>query len=276
MLIVCVAKNIQNMTLFEASIYLPGGTVACLHVTLFLVFTTGVSMLISRKCLPLHTLCAVVLVLSIIFVTQPELLFGEDDHPIYPICSRDTHEDAMSYKLSVGYLYSYGNNSSDVSTMSPMATLFSPNLLIYYTYLVICASASTLNCFCINKKLKNVNPFALSLSVAISGIVFSLAGVGIFETPIVPFGTNCQLLLVGHAVCASSFSILNVVALQFITAHMFSLMAGLDTVFLCVAQYTVLKKINPGHGNVMHGDGRCGRGSVGYLYWPCLCCVQEH
>lgn len=83
----------------------------------------------------------------------------------------------------------------------------------------------------------------------------SLMEMTIFESPTFPADNVCQGLLAGHAIIASLGNILRTVSVTIIPPVFAALLSTLDTVFLFCAQYTVMRKINPGHRNAMEVAG---------------------
>lgn len=69
------------------------------------------------------------------------------------------------------------------------------------------------------------------------------------ETPTFPMSATCVLLLLGHSVSATTGNCFAKFAITLISPVTYSLLASLQLVFFLVAQYTVLKNVNPGFRN---------------------------
>ena len=174
LVIVCLAYNVENVTSYTASIYLPVSTQAGFCGTFYLVLTTVVSVILDRQCPALHSLVAMALVLpGVLLLTQPEILFGDSDYTINPVCPKEHSNQYLAAvpssqddNISVTPVFQREDNSTahsfDASTTSPS---------LGYLLVVVTVTSFVVTTFAINKKLQQVNPFVLSFWVGASGIV---------------------------------------------------------------------------------------------------------
>lgn len=72
----------------------------------------------------------------------------------------------------------------------------------------------------------------------------------VMETPIFPKSPVCVALLLAHSLSAAFANISLVFSLSIVSTLSFSVLSSLQPMFLLVAQYTILRTVNPGHRNV--------------------------
>ncbi len=266
MLIVCLAFNVENVVMYSASVYLPLGTLGGFHGALYLMLTVTVAGIVNKQCPRLHTLVATLLVLTgVVLVTQPEFLFGDSEYMIHPVCPQQISTENVSCdfvtpleeNLTVTTAHSLGDNITGIVTTSS-STTGSTDTTPGYIYCVLAACSLVIIIFIINRKLQEVNPFVLSLWVGASGVIVSVIGMGLFETPMLPSHTSCQLLLAGHAIGVAVANILNTVGMLLTVPELYVLIHSMQLVFLFCAQYTVLQSVYPGHRNAVEISGAAG------------------
>lgn len=156
--------------------------------------------------------------------------------------------------LTVAYSNASGTAENETSSSNSRLRTdeFTDATSISLGYILVCVAAlmEVVFVFTVNRKLKKAEPFALLFWVGASGVIVSLIGMGLFEKQMLPSHMECQLLLAGHAFSASMVSSLGIVSNLLIAPEIYSLIYNLQLVYLFVAQYTVLKTVNPGHRNV--------------------------
>ena len=259
--IVCLAYNVSNVTFYGASVYLALGTQAGFGGTFYLVLTTIISVILKRQCPKLHSVVAVIFVLvSVLLVTQPEILFGDSEYSVNPVCPHGRSKQSSAVlsssqddNISVIMVFQLENSSAPESTETAITD---PTL--GYIYSVIAETSFTVITFTINKRLQELQPMVLSFWVAASGVPISVIIMAIFETPMLPQHCSCQLLLAGHAISVAVLNTCNTVAMILISPQVFSLITNTNLEFQLCAQYTVLRTVNPGHRNVMEIVGGIG------------------
>ena len=118
-----------------------------------------------------------------------------------------------------------------------------------YTLLLIFSVVIAPIYFIASKQLVDFSVMVVSFWVAVAGAVPSAVMMLLFEEFTFPRTTTCLLLLVGHAFGTGLGTPGNHTALRYITPVIISLISCLQVVFLCIAQYTFMSRINPGKGN---------------------------
>lgn len=182
---------------------------------------------------------------------QPDFIFKGlvDNATVYarPLCVHSTgnvnHTD--------GRLNSTRDNSTDALqhySISVKSTLVADNVKGY----LLSLTASSMYVIAVNVlqyKLLDVDTCVVLFWMSICGVVVSAAVMLAAEIPIIPHSFPCISLLLGHGLSAGLSAVFFVISLTLISAFTFSLLSNLVLVFLVIAQYTVLKRINPGHRN---------------------------
>ena len=254
LVIVCLAYTVENVTFYGASVYLALGTQAGFCGTVSLVLTTVISVILTRQCPKLHILVAVVFVLvGIVLVTQPDILYGDSEYNVNPVCSQGHSKRSSAVlaspqddSVSAAPVFQQENSSTPPITE---AAITDPTL--GYIYAVIREIAYIIITFTVNMRLQEPHPIVLSFWIGASGVLISLILMGIFETPMLPQHYTCQLLLAGHAISVGVVNICFTVAMILVSPQLFSLILNVKLGLLLCAQYTVLRNVNPGHRNVM-------------------------
>ena len=254
MVIVCVAYNVVNVAYYGAAVYIAAGTLVGFDGTIYLLLTTVISIILNRQCPKLHVRAAVVTVLAgVLLLTQPEILFGDSEYNINPVCPQG-HIEKSSAVLSPSQddSISVTPNFQHENSSAPQTTEISKmDNSLGYIYIAISVVAYVVFTFTINQKLQSVNAFVLSFWIAASGVSMSLILMAIFERPMLPQHCSCQLLLAGHAISVSGMNICDILAIILISPQLFSLISNSRLGFMFCAQYTVLHDVNPGYRNVM-------------------------
>ena len=252
--IVCVSQNVSNVAFYAAAVYLAAGTLAGFDGTIYILLTTVISMILNRQCPKLHVLVAVVTVLAgVLLLTQPDILFGDSEYNVNPVCPQghiekssavvsSPQEESISVTPDIQPENSSALQTTEISKMDNS---------LGYIYIMVNVTSFVVFTFIINGKLQFVSPFVLSFWIAVSGVSMSLILMAIFETPMLPQHCSCQLLLAGHAISVSGMAICNIVAVILISPQLFSLICNSRLGFMFCAQYTVLHDVNPGYRNVM-------------------------
>ena len=252
--IVGMASNVINVGHYGAAVHLAAGTEAGFEGMCYLGLTTVISIILNRKCPKLHVLVAVFIVLvGVLLVTQPEILFGDTECNVNPVCPQGRGEISSAVlppsqddSISVTLAFQQENSSAPQTT-----NMLKTDASLGYIYATISVTSFVVMTFITNGKLQSVNPFVLSFWIAVSGVSISLILMAVFETPMLPQRCSCQLLLAGHAISVSGMTICNMVGMILISPQLFALINNTKLGFMFCAQYTVLRHVNPGYRNVV-------------------------
>lgn len=87
-----------------------------------------------------------------------------------------------------------GNNNMTSRNASQLPTGVASGQALGYTYTVLAGLSFVVFLYCTNKGLKEVHPCVVATWVGICGLVLALIGMLVFETPMFPSDTACQLL----------------------------------------------------------------------------------
>lgn len=123
--------------------------------------------------------------------------------------------------------------------------------VLYPGYILGCITPLLILCqiYTINTRLSHVNPFVTVFWVSLIGSVVMTCVMGMLETPDFPSGAMCIgfmfVHLIGVLVNYLCFLVISMKLAPIITVLLFTL----EITIGLIAQYTVLKNINPGHGN---------------------------
>ena len=254
LVIVCLAYTVENVMYYGASVYLALGTHAGFCGTYSLVLATVISLILTRQCPKLHTLVAVVFVLvGILLVTQPDILFGDSEYSVNPVCpqGRSKRSSAVLSSPQDDSVSATPVFQQENSSTPPIIETAITDPLLGYIYAVISETAYTVITFIINKRLQEPHPIVLSFWIGASGVLISLILMGIFETPMLPQHYTCQLFLAGHAISVGVVNICYTAAMILLNPQLFSLILNIRLGFQLCVQYTVLRNVSPGHRNVM-------------------------
>ena len=252
----CLLYNLFNIFYYTAAIHLPLGTMGGISRTFRLIAVSVITLIISNEFTFILGFSVVMCTTGSVLIAQPEFMFHgmntntsiQNRH--HPLCQNtpDYHKDTLLYNISITTI-----NTTDVTQNKSNSLVF--NEPLGYVLLLLSAGAAAPMYFIANKQLVDSSAMVVSFWVAVAGAVPSAVLMLFFEEFTFPRTTTCLLLLVGHAFGTGSGTPGNQMALRYITPVILSLIFCLQVVFLCVAQYTFMSKINPGKGNAAEAAG---------------------
>lgn len=237
----------HHVTEYVAVKYIAVTTVICLKQGLEVAMTFMITLLfITRSCKVPQTVSALLCVVGVIVLTQPEFIFSNKlsqyEKKTRPLCGRDSHIESAVFNYSdesfrPNLTLSKGNDASEV----------------YPGYVLSCATPlMNVGIYFIGSgPLKHINPFVVLFWESVCGMISMSLTMLIFESPSFPVGATCISLLCGHLGCFVINHTCFTVALMRIQPAVLAVLTSLQLVVGLCAQYTVLKHINPGHKNAL-------------------------
>lgn len=247
----CLISATVNLLFYESSVYIPVGTMGGIEATSLIVLTTLLTLIIQRS-LQCLTLGAVAMsVVGTIFLTQPHFLFKyfEDTHVISttPVCFHPIKVETSLFN-ETEKVENISTNATKEYFTTAQQTVISDYVKGYL--LIVGSSVGYVLEMAVQKqRLHDINIYVLLFWMCLTGVVLSAAVMFAIETLTFPKSTTCIVLLVAHSAASSAASLFSVSAVPLISPVTYSLLSSLQLVLYLVAQSTVLKMVNPGHGN---------------------------
>lgn len=265
MVVVGGAYNIANYTYYGSSAHIPAGTLGGLVPSLVIVFTSAVTLAITKECKLHVTVSAILCLAGVILLTQPEFIFndvmsGSQSARVFryhPLCSRlQCDNDTINLAISDSF------QSNQTTTFQGSELCEGPVLqrpksgdVKGYIFLTIAAVALTTGYFVPHRFLLNVNPCITLFWVSSGGVVVSSIAMSSFQKMAFPQSATCMLFLLGHATSSAVGTLCTQVSVQAISPLVFSLVSSLQVIVLYAAQYTFLRHLSPGNRNAVEVVG---------------------
>ena len=252
----CLLYNLFNIFYYTAAIHMPLGAMGGISRTFRLIAVSLLTLILSNEFTFLLGLSVVMCTTGSVLIAQPEFMFhgmstnASIQNRHHPLCQNtpDDHNNALLYNISIAT-----TNTTDMTQNNGNSVVF--NEPLGYALLLLSSVAAAPMYFIANKQLVDSSAMVVSFWVAVAGAVPSAVLMLLFEEFTFPRTTTCLLLLVGHAFGTGSGTPGNQMALRYITPVILSLISCLQVVFLSIAQYTFMSKINPGKGNAAEAAG---------------------
>lgn len=255
--LVSVSSSAYNIFFYTATTFLPAGTVGGLEPSFVLMLIAGVAIVRFRVC-NLHTILAIVAcVVGVILLIQPHVIFRGvlPSAAFYnPICTLSNDNSNTSFKPTNDTYHTVQNHNFSSSFNASAAVAENARQIQEakgYMLIVSSAVSIAIGYVVTTEKLHDCDSLLLVIWIGMIGTglsaIFSLS----LETFSIPGSRVCGLLLIGHAFGAGLSTFACTVALQMVGSVTVSLITCLQSAFLFVLQYTLLKNINPGKHNAV-------------------------
>ncbi len=236
---------VYNVAFYSSSKYLPVATLGGVE-TCAVILCSAVMTAVIFHGLPLRNIFAAVLCVagSILLLQPPFLFHGSLKIVTYPVCVS-----------SLGNSSSDANDSTQMMVTSDITNEGISDEVTGYILLLLASFAASAELCLLNFPLKGSNAFMLSFWKGLVGTCVSAIPMAIFETPTFPSGAPCILLLFGHCISATWCTIFLTTCILLIPPLMAGILKSGQPVFFLLAQYTVLRHVNPGHQNAVEVVG---------------------
>ena len=250
--LVCVATVLQftsTLMYYMGSRYLPMGTFACTFVTGMLLYSSIVTVILTRGYRLSELVSVAVCLVGITLITQP-WAFNTSAYESHSICfeSKADREDKFISNTSVVTtdLSPYDDlqlNQTTTENQSHVGWLYG-----FISVGIASVSEVTLF-FVLNRKLIDIDPFAITFWLAVGCLLMSVVAMGLFETPTFPSDGICQALLFAQCSSGSIANIFATVSVFLISPLTYTLLFNSHVVFMAIAQYTILRNVLAGQRN---------------------------
>ena len=243
----CFCYNAYNVFYYTASIHLPIGTIGGISPSFILIIVAVVTVVTSKECTFTLAISVVLCVTGTVLISQPRFIFKN-------LIDYSNITNVYHLLCQKGSSLETGNNTSHNDHHGEDNVVVF-NELLGYIFTIFSSILVSIGYFIANKKLNMVHPFHVLFWVALSGTVVSLALSAIMEDFTFVHTASCVALLAGHSLGAALGTAGVQISLQIISPVSLSLVQSLQVVFLCIAQYTVMSRVNPGKQNAVEIAG---------------------
>ena len=250
--VTCLYTNVAfvcSITMFVSMTLLPAASVQSVQVTCQIAAGVILFALFLKEKVTISLLaCALFCVVGILLVIQPDIIF-----PMYPGNLHFTDEHNTTYNEAVE-----GNRTIEmdfnlmnqtVNTNIESTGYWKKQILGYG--LAAASGVSVALDTLTMKRNPSFSDFILELLFwcTLVGTGISAVAMGIIESPVLPRYWMDVLYVMIHSFGYALNRPLYIYALQYISGNTFTIIWSTSTVFMLIAQYTVLSSIFPGHKN---------------------------
>ena len=233
-----------NVLFFAAVSWIPLSAAGAAHYISLMISVAVLCRVLYNKPIGFVLLTGMLMCfVGITCVSQPEVIFGKDLLNGQSRCALNSSLVFMnlSSNCSSSWHDMERKNQYSGSVLTKTAT----------GYIVAVASGIPLSFSYIitGFTLKEINPVALTVWIAIFGLPVSLIVSLYFEEPVLPVQWWHILLLLGHMLAAVSGNMCTSISCQLLGPMRTAVVFSLTPVIMLIPQYTVMKHIMPGHGN---------------------------
>lgn len=247
---------ILNICVYTAALFLAVGEMGAIDVA-FVIIITGIVTLAgagagdcSKRLILPSALCLV----GIIFLTQPNLIFKNRKSVSFnPVCGRSPklEQECNDTYVEQFILSNTTENTPSDNDWHVFGTVgHAKGEFIGYGLILSGCILKSASFFISNKNLVGLPSVVVNFWISVVGIIVSALCMLCFETFSLPDSVECSFIMVGHGFGASASSILTQTASQLIAPVILSIVKTLKVVLSFLAQFTVMRNINPGRHNV--------------------------
>ena len=225
--------NAINVLCYTAYIYLPLGLADGLMHALIIAGNAVLSICIKSDRKLILYIAAILSLLGLVLMIQPDVLFAGVDLPPPPVvnwtssCIRTTN---LNQTIHLEHDSAQGQ-------------------LLGYVFIAMTSVIMIIHYHAVSKMVQDVNPMTFAFWNALAGTGFSVVLMLIFESPVFVQSTFCIGLLLMHCLGTTAVSLGVQWTLQYMRPSVCGMMGTLQLVIFMVYQYTFLKDIKPGLHN---------------------------
>ena len=256
-LLTCLSLFCANYMNYAATTYIPSGTVNTAYMISYIsstmVLSTAKTLYTERR-IPCFTLMCdilsvLLLTLGIIFVVQPESIFGVRQHTPYESFCNPLRFESLNSSTTEPTM---GN----INTYVPITSVHNKiSNLSYFGYLYAVGAGILVTCYVLLGQyvLKTEVPMVVCTWLAVIDTFLSLICTALFESFVFPKNISCIITFLFHAMFTGFMSVLSFLSLGAVPSTDLSVISAISVAIVFCFQFSVLKNASPNDnpGNAM-------------------------